>query len=238
MWPFARKKSIKESGLLAGGCDYHSHLLPAVDDGIESIAEAVETLAEYEKAGIAELWLTPHIMEDYPNGREKLQQRLEELQAAYSGTIALHLAAEYMLDESFDSLLRTKDFLPIGETKNHLLVETSYFTPPMNLNSTLQRIQSAGYHPLLAHPERYAYMGKERYEELHEKGIRFQLNIMSLAGAYGREAQKKAEWLIAHDLYTVAGSDLHSPDALQLIAATPLGKKESTALRNLLKNKL
>ena len=62
--------------------------------------------------------------------------------------------------------------------------------------------------PLLAHPERYMYMSKEEYIELHEEGVKFQLNIPSLAGCYGTAVKKKAEWLLKEGLYSVAGSDL------------------------------
>ena len=100
--------------------------------------------------------------------------------------------------------------LPLGEVGNQLLVETSYFTPPMDMDSILLRIKQKGYYPVLAHPERYVYMNKERYTELKNKDIRFQLNLSSLAGAYGSEAKDKAHWLLKHNYYNLAGSDLHS----------------------------
>lgn len=68
MWPFSRKYSILESGILDGGTDWHCHILPGVDDGIRTTEEALEVLAFYEQIGIKEVWLTPHIMEDSPMG--------------------------------------------------------------------------------------------------------------------------------------------------------------------------
>ena len=238
MWPFVKKKSIKESNLLAGGCDFHSHLLPGVDDGIATLQESVEALTAYEGSGISDIWLTPHIMEDFPNKIDKLREHHAVLCSAYKGKITLHLAAEYMLDGAFDDLLDKNEFLPIGKGGNHLLVETSYFTPPINLDSTLQRIKSKGYHPLLAHPERYIYMDKARYNELRDKGIKFQLNIMSLVGAYGYEAQKKAEWMLKNDMYTVAGSDLHSAEALELISQVKLNAMLMEKLKNTITTKI
>ena len=238
MWPFNKKTTIAQSNLLAGGADHHSHILPGVDDGIESIEEALNVLALYQETGIKELWLTPHIMEDFPNTPALLQERFAALQAAYKGDIALHLAAEYMLDGHFATVMERGEFLPTGHAGNHLLVETSYFTPPMNLHATLRNIQSRGYHPLLAHPERYIYMGKKEYTELKEMGMKFQLNILSLAGAYGREAQKKALWLLGNGMYSAAGSDLHSTGAIELIGAIALGQRERETLCKLLNNKL
>ncbi len=238
MWFFNKKQTIAQSHLLTGGCDHHTHILPGVDDGISTIEEALQTLSHYEKTGIKEVWLTPHIMEDFPNTPAKLQERYAALTGAYTGNITLHLAAEYMIDNLFNELMETNDLLPIGENRNHLLVETSYFTPPMQLQSTLRHIKSKGYHPLLAHPERYLYMDNSCYKELHEMGVKFQLNLLSLAGGYGRTVQKKAEWLLQHKMYTVAGSDLHHPNALEILNDTAIGRSTAEQLRTLLNTSL
>ena len=238
MWPFSKKATIAQIKLLADGTDYHSHILPGVDDGISSMDEALQALQSFSAMGIKELWLTPHIMEDFPNTPASLQMRYEALLNEYKGPIALHLAAEYMIDNLFDELLDTGHLLPIGEGGNHLLVETSYFTPPIHLEDTLQRIKSKGYHPLLAHPERYMYMDNSQYRTLHQSGVKMQLNILSLAGAYGRAVQKKAAWLLKNNMYTAAGSDLHSTDALDIINATPLDKELCSALQKLLHTNL
>ncbi|MBQ7947881.1 MAG: capsular biosynthesis protein [Bacteroidaceae bacterium] len=238
MWPFTKKRTITQSNLLAGGTDHHSHILPGVDDGIATMKEALQALQALAATGIKELWLTPHIMEDYPNTPAALQENFATLQGCYTGPITLHLAAEYMIDNQFHELLDSGNLLPIGNTGNHLLVETSYFTPPMQLNETLQRIKSKGYHPLLAHPERYIYMEEKQYRELRENGVKFQLNMISLSGGYGREVQKKAAWLLKNNMYTVAGSDLHSRDALTIINNTPVDTKQSEALRELFSTSL
>ena len=238
MWPFTKKRTIAQSNLLAGGTDHHSHILPGVDDGIATMKEALQALQALAATGIKELWLTPHIMEDYPNTPAALQENFATLQGCYTGPITLHLAAEYMIDNQFHELLDSGNLLPIGNTGNHLLVETSYFTPPMQLNETLQRIKSKGYHPLLAHPERYIYMEEKQYRELRENGVKFQLNMISLSGGYGREVQKKAAWLLKNNMYTVAGSDLHSRDALTIINNTPVDTKQSEALRELFSTSL
>ena len=80
----------------------------------------------------------------------------------------------------------------------------------MDMDAILKRIKQKGYYPVLAHPERYVYMGKERYMALKNNEIRFQLNLSSLAGAYGSEAKDKARWLLKKSYYDLAGSDLHS----------------------------
>jgi tyrosine-protein phosphatase YwqE len=200
----------KISSLLTGFTDHHSHILPGVDDGVKKMEVSLKVLERYEQLGIAEVWCTPHIMEDIPNTTEKLQARFAELCEAYQGPIKLHLAAEYMMDALFEERLEQGDLLKLGDEGNQLLVETSYFTPPMDMDRILLRIKQRGLYPVLAHPERYVYMNKERYTELKDKGIRFQLNLSSLAGAYGSEAKDKALWILKKEYYNLVGSDLHS----------------------------
>ena len=200
----------KISSLLNNFTDHHSHILPGVDDGVKKMEVSLKVLERYEQLGIAEVWCTPHVMEDIPNTTEALQARFAELCEAYQGPIKLHLAAEYMMDALFEERLSQGDLLLLGEEGNQLLVETSYFTPPMDMDSILKQIKQKGYYPVLAHPERYVYMDKSRYTELKNKDIRFQLNLSSLAGAYGSEAKDKAHWMLKHNYYNLAGSDLHS----------------------------
>ena len=239
MWFWNKKHTIAASGTLTGAVDHHSHILPRVDDGVETMDESLRILATYEELGIKELWLTPHIMEDIPNTPEKLKARFAELKATYTGNITLHLAAEYMIDNNLRGLLKDNhELLPIGNNGTHLLVETSYFNPPMRFRETLQQIKSLGYYPLLAHPERYMYMDEAEYQRLREQGVKFQLNLASLAGGYGKAVKKKALWLLENGFYSVAGSDLHSEDAIEYITKCRLGKQETEQVERLLHNSI
>lgn len=216
-WPFQKKQTLAESGLLQGMTDYHSHLLPGVDDGVQTMEESLELLRLYEQLGIREVWFTPHIMEDIPNTTTRLREHFEDFQARYTGPILLHLAAEYMLDNLFKERLSQLDLLPLGAEGDHLLVETSYFNPPMDLYGMLEKIKSVGFTPVLAHPERYVYMGKVNYKYLKERKVKFQLNLPSLVGIYGNLAQKKAEWLCNEKMIQLCGTDIHTLFSLQRI---------------------
>ena len=309
MWFFSKKTSIAASGILSGAIDHHSHILPGVDDGVETIDEALRILATYEELGIKALWLTPHIMEDCPNSPQKLRARFEKLKAAYNGSVELHLAAEYMIDNHLRKLLNKlrhslegrwheqsvvtegsksteplgakgspslsrgavqpeqfqetpplfrgevgeeairgasnavaegdkSSILPIGTSGKHILVETSYYNAPIKMRDTLQQIKSLGYHPLLAHPERYMYLDNAEYTRLHSEGVKFQLNLASLAGGYGPVVKKKALWLLANGLYSVAGSDLHCEDAIEFITKCKLGMPEIELVEKLLHNSI
>lgn len=207
---FSRKKTLLESGIFQGFADCHSHILPGVDDGIPTMEDALSVLEYYQTIGISSVWCTPHIMEDIPNNTADLRNRFEQLKAAYDGPIELHLAAEYMMDGNFEDRLDKGDLLPYMDEGNCLLVETSCFNPPYNMDDLLSRIMSAGYFPVLAHPERYFYMSHDKYKELIDKGVRFQLNVTSLAGAYGPDVRRDAEYIYRQGWYSYMGSDLHS----------------------------
>ena len=209
-WPFQRKQTLAGNGILRGMTDYHSHLLPGVDDGVQTVEESLEILRLYEQLGIREVWFTPHIMEDIPNTTTGLRSRFEQFQKSYTGNIRLHLAAEYMLDNLFKERLAHRDLLPIGEEGNHLLVETSYFNPPMDLYGMMEKIKSAGFIPVLAHPERYTYMGEKEYHRLKRSGVMFQSNLPSLVGGYGNPVKKKVEELYSKAMINLYGTDTHT----------------------------
>ena len=207
---FSKKYTLQDTGILNGWVDRHSHILPGVDDGIQTMNDSLNVLSFYEEQGISEVWLTPHIMEDCPNTPEELRERYAELKAEYKGDITLHLAAENMVDSLFVKRLEQNNLLPYGDNADEILIETSYVQAPYRFKNMLQDIKKAGYHPVLAHPERYHYMDYEDYDMLHEQGIRFQLNLVSLVGGYGPEAKERAEYLLEENYYKYEGSDLHS----------------------------
>lgn len=234
MWPFRKALTLAQSGILQGMADCHSHLLPGVDDGVQTLDEALDILGLMEQYGVRRVWLTPHIMEDIPNESAALQQKFRELEQSYKGTLELALAAEYMLDGLFEERLEKSDLLPLQEGKRYLLVETSYYNPPINLLSILQRIQRKGYYPLLAHPERYEYMQMKDYNVLKEASVFFQLNVPSLAGMYGSHVQKKAEWLLKNNYYQLYGGDTHRMDVWkEAFTKSRQSKKIWDMLRNI-----
>ena len=208
------KKPLSE--IWVGATDCHSHILPGVDDGVADMETSLKILTAYEKLQIREVWCTPHVMEDIPNKTEDLKARFAELKAAYQGPIRLNLAAEYMMDGLFLDRMEQDDLLTHGHEGNALLVETSYYTPPMDLHGILKTVKGKGYYPILAHPERYLYMKMSDYAPLKKMGVRFQLNLASLAGAYGEDALKKAQKLLKDEAYNFIGSDIHRSRQIQV----------------------
>lgn len=220
---FNRSVKVSSFGLLEGRTDWHCHILPGVDDGFKHMPDSLAAFARYEQVGIKEVWLTPHIMEDIPNTTAALRQRFTDLQVAYNGRLRLHLASENMMDPLFEERLEAGDLLPLPEKR--LLVETSYFNPPIDMDGILARVKSKGWYPLLAHPERYMYMDFKRYESLKADDIEFQLNITSLIGAYGPDVKAKAEKLLQAGMYDYSGTDLHRLSSLEHLLDAEVHKK-------------
>lgn len=205
---FNKPKPIDFSGFT----DWHSHILPGVDDGVQTLDEALAILSDYERMGFGKVWLTPHIMEDIPNKVEELKKSFAALKDSYTGSIELHLAAENMIDAVLNKRLADNDLLAIGRAGNTLLVETSYFHGPMNFDRTIENIKSKGYFPLIAHPERYSYVSSmSEYGRWKDMGCRFQLNLLSLGGFYGETARHFSTELLKKGMYDCIGTDIHRP---------------------------
>ena len=230
---FSSKVPVYESRLLEGFRDCHCHLLPCVDDGVRKMDETMLILEEWEHAGVKEVWLTPHVMEDVPNEPAELRQRFTSLQKQYNGTIKLHLAAEHMMDGLFLKRLEDGDVLPIGKRGTRLLVETSYYTPPMNMQEIFDNIKKKGFEPILAHPERYQYMETNDYKTWKKCGVLFQLNLPSLVEAYGPDVQRKAEWLLKENMYEYCGSDTHSINHMDYFLSSIISKKAVKKVRKI-----
>lgn len=208
-----RRRSLISSGVLEGATDRHSHILYGVDDGIKSQEEALAVIQFEEQAGIREIWCTPHVMEDVPNGTEALMERFDELKEVYKGPVKLQLAAEYMLDNLFEERLARRDLLTMED--DILLVETSTMAPPYDLYGILSRTMAAGYRPLFAHPERCRFLTEKDYAKMRDAGVLFQLNLGSLTGYYGNTVRKNAERILAEGWYHAFGSDCHRLKAIQ-----------------------
>ena len=224
-WIFG-KKDKKEARVseFTLSTDIHSHILPAIDDGSKSLEESIAMLSAMEDVGYSKVITTPHIMVDvYRNTpkivREKLALLREE--ASFNGlNIEIEAAAEYYLDDGFLGHLNSGDILSFGN--GYLLFETSYMDRPINMEEMIFEIQSAGFKPVLAHPERYRYINdlEGEYSRLKELGVLFQLNLNSLIGGYGKSAKQKAEFLIKRGFINFLGSDAHGMKHIEGVKKT------------------
>ena len=221
---FGGKRTATSDGLSAAqslgalGTDMHSHLLPGLDDGAETLTHSLDLSRELRALGFRKLVMTPHVMGDfYKNTPEGIRAALALLQVAAAeaglSDVVLECAAEYYLDEWLgQKLANGTELLSFGGDKKYLLLETSYLNEPFNLQKSIFELKAAGYRPVLAHPERYVYL-YGRFAELEkmrqEYGILLQLNLNSLAGYYSPAARKVAEKLVDASLVDFVGTDTH-----------------------------
>jgi protein-tyrosine phosphatase len=220
------KKKVKEqadfSGLVA---DMHNHLIPGIDDGSTDLESSIEMIRAMYALGYRKFVATPHVQwemfknthEMIENGARIVSERLKgtEMQVEFRG------AAEYFLDEHVDELL--EENIPLLTIyKNLVLVEFSFIREPMDLKEKLFQLQIKGYQPIIAHPERYLYFGahKTSYDELHDMGCIFQLNLLSLCGYYGKKQEELALYLIKKKYVSLLGSDLHNMRHINILRAS------------------
>lgn len=195
--------------------DWHCHLLPAVDDGMDELRHSVQALEDMRQAGIRTVVHTPHFNQElFPGNTE------ENIRAAFEGYVAalpssitdnmsLRLAGEYMVTPGFEER-DMKELLQIEPDK--VLIEMSYYFPSANIEQAIFKIGMAGLTPVLAHPERYLYYAGnlKQFDRLHELGVVFQMNLLSLSGCYGRDSVRILEYLLKKGWYEYLGSDTHT----------------------------
>ncbi len=203
------------------GTDLHSHLIPGIDDGSPNMESSIEMIKKFQELGYKKLITTPHIMCDYyKNTPEIILGGLEKVRnemAKQNINIEIEAASEYNLDDGLADLIDKKNILTFGD--NYVLFELPFMTEPRNLQEIIFNFQTAGYKPILAHPERYGYWinNLEKFEELKAKGVLLQLNLLSLTGHYSPEVKKMAEKMVNANLIDVIGSDCHRIEHLTII---------------------
>jgi tyrosine-protein phosphatase YwqE len=194
------------------GVDFHSHLVPGVDDGAKETADSCTYIQGFEQLGFRAIITTPHIHGDfYRNTSEVLRSGMEPVQEALrtmNCRLPVQVAAEYYLDTYFLTEVLPKGLLTFGA--NQVLVEVSMAGWPRNFDQILFAVQAAGYQPVLAHPERYAYVEDvDFFRKLKDRGIALQMNLLAPTGYYGPHIRQLALQLLDARLYDYAASDLH-----------------------------
>ena len=214
MFSFFKNKTISKPAINLLSVDIHSHLIPGIDDGSQSMEESMVLLKALKAQGYQKVITTPHIMYDsYNNTKSSILQGLDSLQEEAKKNnidICIEAASEYYLDEGLLALIKSRDVLLIAE--KYLLFETSYTHRPLQLEDIIFEISAAGYVPLLAHPERYRYIKNpdKEYSRLKNLGVEFQINLNSFIGYYGTQAKKNAIFLSKQGMIDFLGSDTHN----------------------------
>jgi protein-tyrosine phosphatase len=194
----------------------HSHLIPGIDDGSRTNEESFQMIDAFIEMGYEKIVTTPHIMTDYYGNTEQgISTACEKFKLAFREagyTIPFQCAAEYYFDEKFFHNITSNkhSFLTFGD--RHLLFETNAVSEPMQMKDMIFSATTQGYKLILAHPERYQYMTIEKAEDLRDRGVLLQVNLLSLIGYYGPPIQKMAEKLVKKGWVDLLGTDCHNMD--------------------------
>ena len=203
--------------------DFHSHILPGIDDGATDIDNAVELVRAMKSWGFEKITCTPHINEDFHNTPSGIERVFEQLQQALEDNaidIQLDMSAEYRLvPETWPEVLEKNWLMPIED--KYILTELP-IAKPWKMQSIkpveeFKRLIAMGLTPILPHPERYAYLSERELMQFIEAGAILQCNYGSLAGLYGTEARDRAQSLVDEGLVTLYGTDMHNLKYVDII---------------------
>ncbi|MGL4738417.1 MAG: CpsB/CapC family capsule biosynthesis tyrosine phosphatase [Cellulosilyticaceae bacterium] len=192
--------------------DFHTHVLPGIDDGSKTKEQSLVMLQHLRKQGCSQLVATPHF---YPD--QEIEVFLEQRQAAYDGLLAfaaekealdlpeIILGAEVLVGAEL-AKCEHLDQLCIGGTR-YMLLEMPYGIWPKWVFQVVDELILRGITPIIAHLERYeAIVGLRVMQELLEREVIGQMNAYAVRG---RETKGLARKLLAKGHIQLLGSDVH-----------------------------
>ena len=196
--------------------DFHSHILPGLDDGATDLENSVALASAMKGWGFERIYCTPHITNKFRNTPDTIRSAFETLQEALyvkGVDVELRMSAEYRLvPETWPEVLEKNWLMPIED--RFILMELPIFNPEdikeIKPIEEFKKIVSLGLTPLLPHPERYWYLPKDELMSFLDAGVKIQSNYGSLAGLYGDEPQKNVLALAEEGLVSYYGTDMHN----------------------------
>ena len=211
--------------------DLHIHLLHSVDDGAPDLSASLAMVARARELGFSHLVATPHLDGRLPAAFAALiEDRLTELRphAAEMGVEVL-TGFEHKLEPHLAERLTSGEASTLGGS-TAVLVELPFHGWPLYTDQALFDLMTAGYRPILAHPERYSAVQEDPdlAIALAERGIPLQLTFGSITGLFGKSAKRVSEILLERDAVTVLASDAHS--AGQRYVAVSQGRQRAEDL--------
>ena len=199
--------------------DFHSHILPNVDDGSRSIDETFNLIKEAKEAGFEGIICTSHYMENYYETdrpeREVWINAIHENLKNKNIEMNLYLGNEIYMSDNIIKLLEDGKATTMNDT-SYVLFELPLNVEPMNLYDMVYEMQQYKIVPILAHPERYSFVQKEPeiVYDLIQKGVLMQSNYGSILGRYGEKAELISRKLLENNMVHFLGSDVHKPNTI------------------------
>lgn len=218
---FGKKKLNSPVDLSELQVDMHSHILPGIDDGAANLSVSKKMVEQLTGLGFRKLIATPHIMTDIykntPQTINKAKEALNEELVKENISTEITFAAEYMLDEALMDNIKQHDLLTMG--KNFVLIELPYFNEPPNLLDVFFQLNLQGYRVILAHPERYVYWYDDfsKFEQLKDRDVYFQLNILTFGDMYALPTKKIIDNLVKHNMIEFIGTDIHDDQQIEIL---------------------
>ena len=190
--------------------DFHSHILPQIDDGSISIEETINILKEAKQVGFTKVISTSHYINGYYESNEIERTELLEKIKQENVDVELYLGSEIYISENIVELLKDRKASSINNSR-YVLFELPMGNETFLAKEMIYRLIENNYIPVIAHPERYSYVqdNVEYVRDLKEMGAMFQANYGSIIGLYGKKAEKTVEKLLKEDLIQFLGSDVH-----------------------------
>jgi protein-tyrosine phosphatase len=196
--------------------DLHCHILPGIDDGAPDITHSLAMAQAASKEGIRQIVATPHHHDGkYVNNRDVVFQKVKELNERLTEEkipVTILPGQEIHLFGELDEEMNSGQFLPLNHTSPYLLVELPSSHVPRYTEQLLFNLQLKGYVPIIAHPERNREISENpgKLYSLIKKGAYSQVTALSVAGGFGKKAQKLSLNLLENNLAHFVASDAHN----------------------------
>lgn len=193
--------------------DFHSHILPQIDDGARNIIETNAMLQEAKEAGFTDIITTSHYIEGYYTANE--EKRIKIIDDIKIDGINLIIGNEIYMSENIIELIKEKKVSTINNSK-YLLFEIPLTISHINIDNFIDLIIDNGFIPVLAHPERYLCVQKnpEIISKLINKGVLMQCNYGSIIGIYGIKSQILMTRFLESNMVHFLGTDAHRADSI------------------------
>lgn len=225
--------------------DIHNHLLVGMDDGPQTLEETIDLLTQAKEQGITGIVVTPHHLHPrYNNIFSDVDNAIKDLtsnQQIKDFNIQLYPGQEIRITDKVLEDIDQHQIQGINHSK-YLLIELPSNSMPHYTKNLLYEIQTKGFIPVLAHPERNKAIAQDinLLYELINNGALSQITASSLTGELGKNLKKLSIQMIEHNLIHFVASDAHHPDnrpfGLAELFTTPKLKNMQPAIKRLLNN--